>query len=200
MVCYDIGVDVMKTRSAPAPLDLVEAFINTSDLESGADALATPTDLRNWLRARKLIPPSQPISQSNHRQAIQLRESLRRAARGNNGAAVDRRTLESLNEIGQRGSLAVSFGYDGTAHLVPASSGFEAALGRILAVVADSMLTGSWSRLKGCASDDCQWVFYDASKNRSGRWCDMADCGNQAKGRAFRERRRIASRPSRPSR
>jgi predicted RNA-binding Zn ribbon-like protein len=33
-------------------------------------------------------------------------------------------------------------------------------------------------------------VFYDRSKNRSGRWCVMAECGNRAKVRAYRERER----------
>ena len=40
---------------------------------------------------------------------------------------------------------------------------------------------------------DCRWAFYDGSKNRSGRWCDMASCGNRMKARAFRERAREAA-------
>jgi predicted RNA-binding Zn ribbon-like protein len=194
-----MAMDLAQTRSAPPPLDLVESFVNTADLETHADALATPEHLREWLRARKLISTSEGISQAKHRQAIQLRESLRRAARANNGTTIDRRTLEDLNRIGRRGSLVVSFAQDGRAHLVPGTTGFEAALARILGAVADSMLIGTWSRLKSCASDGCQWVFYDKSKNRSSRWCDMADCGNQAKGRAFRERRRTGGRPARGS-
>ncbi|HWL91166.1 MAG TPA: CGNR zinc finger domain-containing protein, partial [Actinomycetota bacterium] len=31
-------------------------------------------------------------------------------------------------------------------------------------------------------------VFFDGSKNKSGKWCSMAACGNRAKVRAFRER------------
>ena len=37
-----------KRRPAPAPLDLVEAFINTADRETGSDVLATPQSLRAW--------------------------------------------------------------------------------------------------------------------------------------------------------
>jgi predicted RNA-binding Zn ribbon-like protein len=45
--------------------------------------------------------------------------------------------------------------------------------------------------MKACAlHDSCEWAFYDWSKNRSGTWCDMAVCGNRAKARAYRERRR----------
>ena len=48
-------------------------------------------------------------------------------------------------------------------------------------------------RLKECASDTCQWVFLDRSKNRSRRWCDMNDCGNVAKVRRYRARSRAAA-------
>lgn len=44
-------------------------------------------------------------------------------------------------------------------------------------------------RLKLCDAHDCGWLFVDASRNRSRRWCDMADCGNRAEARRFRERR-----------
>ena len=47
---------------------------------------------------------------------------------------------------------------------------------------------GSWDRLRGCANPTCRSVFWDRSKNRSGRWCSLSVCGNQAKVRAYRER------------
>ena len=44
-----------------------------------------------------------------------------------------------------------------------------------------------WTRLKVCARDSCRWAFYDTSRNRSGRWCSMAGCGNIVKmRRAYR--------------
>ena len=46
--------------------------------------------------------------------------------------------------------------------------------------------------VRECASYDCGWLFVDATKNRSRRWCDMATCGNRAKGRRHYERRRSA--------
>ncbi len=50
------------------------------------------------------------------------------------------------------------------------------------------MVDGTWSRLKACRQ--CEWAFYDWSKNRSGRWCAMSVCGNRTKVRAYRARRR----------
>ncbi|MGA2590961.1 MAG: CGNR zinc finger domain-containing protein [Bryobacteraceae bacterium] len=36
----------------------------------------------------------------------------------------------------------------------------------------------------------CGWMFLDTTRNRSRQWCDMRDCGNRAKVRRFREKRR----------
>jgi predicted RNA-binding Zn ribbon-like protein len=40
-------------------------------------------------------------------------------------------------------------------------------------------------RIKQCEGDPCGWLFFDTSRNRSRRWCSMADCGNRAKARRF---------------
>ena len=37
--------------------------------------------------------------------------------------------------------------------------------------------------LRRCANEACLWLFLDASKNATRRWCDMASCGNRAKAR-----------------
>jgi predicted RNA-binding Zn ribbon-like protein len=51
-------------------------------------------------------------------------------------------------------------------------------------------------RIKECGSENCNWLFYDASKNRSRRWCEMSDCGNRAKQR--RHRHRTSASPDAP--
>lgn len=43
------------------------------------------------------------------------------------------------------------------------------------------------ARLSQC--HNCRWLFLDASKNHSRRWCSMAHCGSAAKVRAARARR-----------
>jgi predicted RNA-binding Zn ribbon-like protein len=72
-------------------------------------------------------------------------------------------------------------------------SGVEA-LARVLWPVARSaaeLLTApELERVRLCDADDCGYLFVDASRNRSRRWCDMADCGNLAKVRRFRARQR----------
>ncbi len=59
------------------------------------------------------------------------------------------------------------------------------------AIVRDAaaLLTGERRRIKRCPAHECQWLFYDGSKNLSRRWCAMDDCGTRDKVRRFRARR-----------
>ncbi len=63
----------------------------------------------------------------------------------------------------------------------------EYPLGPVAHSAAD-LLTSEESRshVRHCEGDTCGWLFIDASKNHSRRWCDMRDCGNRAKVRRFR--------------
>jgi len=48
---------------------------------------------------------------------------------------------------------------------------------------ADLMVGSGRGRVRQCANSECLWLFVDASKNGTRRWCDMASCGNRAKAR-----------------
>jgi predicted RNA-binding Zn ribbon-like protein len=51
---------------------------------------------------------------------------------------------------------------------------------------ADLMTSEATRRVGECADDrGCGWLFWDSSRNRSRRWCDMSGCGNRAKVRRF---------------
>jgi len=50
----------------------------------------------------------------------------------------------------------------------------------------DLLLTKEKGRVRQCS--ECGWLFYDATRNRSRRWCDMGTCGNRAKARRHYER------------
>ena len=69
--------------------------------------------------------------------------------------------------------------------LVAEGVGVDRPIGELLMSVTAAMTAGNWNRLKVCANDACQRAFYDSSRNRSGRWCSMATCGNRMKGRAY---------------
>jgi predicted RNA-binding Zn ribbon-like protein len=55
---------------------------------------------------------------------------------------------------------------------------------------ADLLTAGDLRRLKRCPGEMCGWLFYDASKNGTRRWCVMEDCGTRAKVKNFRARQR----------
>jgi predicted RNA-binding Zn ribbon-like protein len=72
----------------------------------------------------------------------------------------------------------------------PRKGVIEAILGPI-AFSALTMLTQhDLSRIKQCEGDHCGWLFFDTTKNKRRRWCEMSVCGNRAKIRALRERRK----------
>lgn len=50
------------------------------------------------------------------------------------------------------------------------------------------LVSSELSTICECAAADCAWLFLDASKNKSRRWCDMKVCGNRSKIRRFRQR------------
>ncbi len=97
--------------------------------------------------------------------------------------------LEHIDETAAR--LPVRVVFEGTRpRLGAAGKGAKAGLARLLVAMTDAEADGSWTRLKVCLADECQWAFFDTSRNRAGRWCSMAECGNKVKMRRAYARRR----------
>ena len=175
---------------APDGLDLVIDFVNTLDLDDGLDALASTNGLDGWLAERALLRANGPrASERDRRQAVELREALRALMLHDNSAAAAGRARNVLERVARRGELSAHFQEESGAALAPNAQGIAGALARLLVPVFQSMLDGSWLRVKVCRAPDCRWAFYDHSRNRSGAWCEMAVCGNRAKVRTYRSRR-----------
>jgi predicted RNA-binding Zn ribbon-like protein len=64
------------------------------------------------------------------------------------------------------------------------------ALGTIALDAATMLGTDQRSRIRICASDTCSGRFFDRSPAGRRRWCSMRTCGNEAKARRHRQRRR----------
>jgi predicted RNA-binding Zn ribbon-like protein len=174
---------------APNGLDRVIDFVNTLDVDEGTDALATEDGLRTWLADEQLLnPATTSVSRADREHALQLREALREMMLANNGAASGGDAGGELQRAARRGDLRVDFTPGGSVSLAPGAKGVAGALASLLVPVAQALADGSWQRVKACRATDCQWAFYDRSRNRSGVWCEMAVCGNRTKVRAYRER------------
>jgi predicted RNA-binding Zn ribbon-like protein len=119
--------------------------------------------------------------------AIGLREALHRTfmavRRGDPAADED---LSLLNR-----ELGAALAH---ARIRPAGDGYELGwaddpvsldrpLWPVLKSAVDLLMSGELERVKSCASDTCNWVFMDESRNRSRQWCQMEVCGNRAKAR-----------------
>ncbi len=166
---------------------MVQAFVNTVDVENGIEELTDPGRLHEVLTGiGALDPDAPPLTQSDLRRALAVREALRSLLHVNVGMASDPDALELLDRTGATGGLSVRFARDGTSRLGTDGSTLNGALGRILAVVYSAMVAGTWSRLKACPRDVCGWIFYDRSRNSSSRWCAMSVCGNRTKTKRFR--------------
>jgi predicted RNA-binding Zn ribbon-like protein len=177
-------------KRAPEPLDLVQRFVNSIDLEDGDEELTTPEALGEWLGQRGLIEPGEPVSEGDLRRAIDVREGLRALLLTHNGEPLDEAAVDRLDRAASRAGVRVRFRPGDAPELAPDAGGVDGAIARLLAIVAGATGDGSWARLKACPKDDCFWAFYDRTKNRSGKWCKMEGCGNVEKARAYRERHR----------
>jgi predicted RNA-binding Zn ribbon-like protein len=179
-------------RDAPGDLELVRQFINTADLAPGEDELVDLAALRAWLLERRLIGPRDELAADDLGRALAVREALRSVLESRSRGAVDDDALRSLNLVPAGALLRIAFDGDGMPRLEPVASGLDGAIAELYAIIRCAALDGTWERLKVCADHGCLWAFYDHSKNRSRSWCNMAVCGNRAKARHYRERKRPA--------
>lgn len=176
-------------NEVPNQLALVQSFLNTLDLETGRDDLADTTSVRSWLTARRMASVGTEYDEADRRRLVDVRRALRGLVAANGGAGVQRRAVTTLNEAARRVRLGVRLHPEDGYRLMAEGVGIDRPIGELLISVTTSMAAGSWTRLKICAYDGCQEAYFDGSKNRSGRWCSMAKCGNRMKGRAYRNRR-----------
>jgi predicted RNA-binding Zn ribbon-like protein len=181
----------MTTQSKDAPGDLaqIRAFVNTLDIDHGVEEIGTPEQLAAWLEERGLLEPGARATAADVRRAAQFREALRAVLLSNNdGRPVPEEAVRTLDDVAVRARPRLRVGGDASARLVAEGRGVDGALGRLLVIVYRSMESDTWSRLKACRADTCQWAFYDHSKNRSGHWCSMEVCGARHKAKQYRAR------------
>ncbi|HEX9999179.1 MAG TPA: ABATE domain-containing protein [Actinoplanes sp.] len=143
--------------------------------------------------------------------AIDLREGLFRlfAAIAGNTAPTDtdlevlRRAFAAATQHGRLAPYARGFAWNWDAVSAGASGGASAdSLDRpwwpVAASAVELLTQGPLDRIKQCPTDEgCSWLFLDATKNRSRRWCSMGDCGSEIKARRQTDRRRAARRRAR---
>jgi predicted RNA-binding Zn ribbon-like protein len=182
-----------EAKPAPEPLRRVQSFINTIDRESGQDRFAKLEDAQPWLVDNHLLAPTATAGADDLRLLVGVREGLRALVIHNSGGpSPDPMVTAPLREVSESSRVEVVVDGRGRVSLVPEGDSVAARLTSLLLIVKDAQLDGTWTHLKSCANDACEWAFYDRSRNHGGTWCDMASCGNKLKNRDFRARKRRA--------
>jgi predicted RNA-binding Zn ribbon-like protein len=175
---------------APEPLRLVQEFVNSVELdpEGDQDAIATPDGLDAWLAAQGF--PGPPSTPADVERARVVREGMRRLLEENNGHPAEPDQAGVLDRALSQTELHIRF-QEGAVRLV-AAPGLDAFLADLADAVLCSKSSGNWSNLKACRAESCRWAFYDRSRNHSGVWCSMEECGSREKVRAYRRRKAAA--------
>jgi len=180
----------VETSPAPGDLELVRAFLSLHDHEQGNPDGLRPSleSLRWWLASRALVKEEDAIKDQDLAWALRVRDALTTKVRENMGEPPDATATEFLNRAAEQTGLRVCFGCGDDSPIHVDATGVRGAIGRILGSAFLAELDGRWERFRVCHDPGCSSVFFDGSKNKSGKWCSMSACGNRAKVRAFRER------------
>lgn len=174
---------------APGDLEEVRRFINTWSIPNQTrieeDALPLLVEDPQAWASELSTYPRQPADSLKKLRA--LRQVLRHAC-----ASADEQDQALNHWLSRYPLLAQRQFSDGLPHLrlAPAQTRYA---GHLLAIVANAIAAGHFSRLKTCG--DCQWAFYDHTRSGTKRWCGMSKggpqgraCGTIAKVSAFRQR------------
>jgi predicted RNA-binding Zn ribbon-like protein len=179
-------------------LDLVNT--EAVDLRGDRRELVTDlVDLVDWAVAAGLVDAesAERCRRADERTGLtvlawfrRLRRALRTVLESPDGAAAANALDAAVAAIPVR--LSYRPGRD---HSVPPLDAAEP-LDRLRLALAAAALDATRldrSRIRRCESERCALVYFDTTKNRSRRWCDMAVCGNRAKARAHYRRSRASS-------
>ncbi|WP_374016287.1 CGNR zinc finger domain-containing protein [Paenibacillus thiaminolyticus] len=168
-------------------------FFNTHDRrmryegDPGIEHWSEPRRLYEWLLEHQLIAPSDTVSEEELQLARTLRNELRRTIVNNEHDGPVHR--DKLHELMSLFPFRIVF-EEQSAQLIPLQADGRKGLANILTQMFDLRRASLWHRLRVCTAEDCQWVFVDRSRPGTGRWCSMKACGNRAKNKTFREKRK----------
>jgi predicted RNA-binding Zn ribbon-like protein len=203
----------LESRAGSLPLvgsELALDFTNTSSGRGHAthqEHLRAPTDIIAWARHAKVLAPADgdfavatvtadsALGARLLKRALALREII--YALGTEIAARRKTPGDLVNALAHVHAACIAH-----ARLTPHGAGFvwawdprEAVIEAILGPITLSALTlltqADLSRIKQCAGDHCGWLFFDTTKNKSRRWCEMEVCGNRAKQKRHQARLRF---------
>ncbi|MBB2482446.1 CGNR zinc finger domain-containing protein [Bacillus sp. APMAM] len=185
-LCLDFANTVSWHDSSEKSQELLTSYEKLVNWSLHANILTKQQSLSLLKKAENQPSKAEEVLQ----QAIELREAIFRIfSLVSNNETPASKDLSIFNE-----ALANAYGM---MRIVPGENKFsleflngEERLDGMLPPIVQSaidILTSEkeLSRVKKCEGYPCGRLFFDTSRNRSRRWCSMADCGNRAKAKRF---------------
>ena len=174
-------------------LSSIAAFLNTAPGPRGG--AEQPERLTAGAQLADLVPALQEgdarlrVAAAAVVRAKDLRERLTSAwaLAATNEAAATEGVNELLATVGPLRLVAGEEAVDFAPADTP-SDAVERLTALAALAMAEAAVDGELSRLRVCAGEDCENALVDASRNRSKRFCDAANCANRTHVRSYRAR------------
>jgi predicted RNA-binding Zn ribbon-like protein len=182
----DVAIDVL--LAAHPALDFVGTVGERTSTR--VEHLVTPADLDDWLLRADVVDRPPHADAADLAAARTLREAVYALlVAATAGRPLPRPALATVNTAAARPPVTVRL----TASRERRREGDASAALASVARAALELLGGEeLARVRWCEGEACTHPFLDRSRAGRRRWCGMAGCGDRAKARAYRARRREA--------
>ena len=189
LLCLDFA-NTVDDRPEIHPQELLTSFHDLVSWSQQAQVL-TEQEARQLLEKAEQRPSK---ATRVLKKAVEVREAIFRIFR----AVADDESPEDEDLVTLSTMVAEAQKH---ARLVPDTDGFhwdcavkpdelDSMLWPVVRSAADFLTSDDLGTVRVCASDSCDWLFIDTSKNHSRRWCNMKSCGNREKARRFYTRKK----------
>jgi len=195
LIAGDLALDFANSESGrgfPSRQDHLQAPAHVADWLEHAGVLDPAATAE--LRARLVADPG--LAATLLAEARRLRGDVHAVATAiARRADPPRAALDDLAALHARWLAAARLAPDGARHgwrWRLADAPLAAVLGPVALAAVSLVAERDPTRIKECAGVACGWLFYDETKNKRRRWCEMEVCGNRAKQRRRAARGREA--------
>lgn len=150
--------------------------------------LTTPERLAEWLVAAGLLDTAPAATAADLAAGLRLREAIYDVLRATSDARpLPSEALVVLHAAAAGPAVVLTLDAAGDLHR---DGDVTAALTAVARAAIELVGGPERQRLRWCADVACTHPFLDNSRGGRRRWCGMAGCGDRAKARTYRARRR----------
>jgi predicted RNA-binding Zn ribbon-like protein len=180
--------DGFRFRGGANAIDL-PATLQARLSASPRELLSSPRDLSRWLVSSGMAATVPKTTERDVATARALRVAIYLLA-GRPGSVEAESARETLNRIAAGTAAVPRLQADGSMRLEGGAGALLVTLAREAVQLFGSATVGL---IRQCQSPSCTLYFIDTSRRGDRRWCSMSSCGNNAKVKEFRRRKRVSA-------